>query len=118
VRRSRPACRHVLADTQTVADEIRTRYGKLDAVFLNAGVGPMQPVEAVDEASFDNMFAVTVKGQFFTLQKVLPLLQDGASRTAAPPPARAGGSTSKRPGEAARIDRSIHSRLWSGSGFG
>jgi NAD(P)-dependent dehydrogenase (short-subunit alcohol dehydrogenase family) len=68
-----------LADTQTVADEIRTRYGKLDAVFLNAGVGPMQPVDAVDEASFDNTFAVTVKGQFFTLQKVLPLLQNGAS---------------------------------------
>jgi NAD(P)-dependent dehydrogenase (short-subunit alcohol dehydrogenase family) len=69
----------VLADTQTVADEIRTRHGKLDAVFLNAGIGPMQPIEAVDEASFDNTFAVTVKGQFFTLQKVLPLLQDGAS---------------------------------------
>lgn len=69
----------VLADTQAVADEIRTRYGRLDALFLNAGVGPMQPIEAVDEASFDNTFAVNVKGQFFTLQKVLPLLQDGAA---------------------------------------
>jgi NAD(P)-dependent dehydrogenase (short-subunit alcohol dehydrogenase family) len=69
----------VLADTQAVADEVRTRYGRLDALFLNAGVGPMQPVEAVDEASFDNNFAVNVKGQFFTLQKVLPLLQEGAS---------------------------------------
>jgi NAD(P)-dependent dehydrogenase (short-subunit alcohol dehydrogenase family) len=36
-------------------------------------------VEAVDEASFDDNFAVNVKGQFFTLQKVLPLLQEGAS---------------------------------------
>lgn len=69
----------VLAETQAVADEIRTRYGRLDALFLNAGVGPMQPVEAVDEASFDNTFAVNVKGQFFTLQKVLPLLEEGAS---------------------------------------
>jgi NAD(P)-dependent dehydrogenase (short-subunit alcohol dehydrogenase family) len=69
----------VLSDTQAVANEIRTRYGRLDGLFLNAGVGPMQPVEAVDEASFDNTFAVNVKGQFFTLQKVLPLLQDGAS---------------------------------------
>jgi NAD(P)-dependent dehydrogenase (short-subunit alcohol dehydrogenase family) len=69
----------VLADTQAVADEIRTRYGRLDALFLNAGVGPMQPIEAVDEASFDDNFAVNVKGQFFTLQKVLPLLQEGAS---------------------------------------
>jgi NAD(P)-dependent dehydrogenase (short-subunit alcohol dehydrogenase family) len=69
----------VLSETQAVADEIRTRYGRLDALFLNAGVGPMQPIEAVDEASFDDNFAVNVKGQFFTLQKVLPLLKDGAS---------------------------------------
>jgi NAD(P)-dependent dehydrogenase (short-subunit alcohol dehydrogenase family) len=69
----------VLSDTQAVADEIRARYGKLNALFLNAGVGPMQPVEAVDEASFDDTFAVNVKGQFFTLQKVLPLLRDAAS---------------------------------------
>ncbi len=69
----------VLSETQAVADEIQSRYGKLNALFLNAGVGPMQPVEDVDEASFDNTFAVNVKGQFFTLQKVLPLLQEGAS---------------------------------------
>jgi NAD(P)-dependent dehydrogenase (short-subunit alcohol dehydrogenase family) len=69
----------VIADAQAVASEIRTRFGRLDALFLNAGTGPMQPIEAVDEASFDDTFAVNVKGQFFTLQKVLPLLQDGAS---------------------------------------
>lgn len=68
-----------IADAQAVADEIRSRHGRLDALFLNAGVGPMAPVEAVDEASFDDNFAVNVKGQFFTLQKVLPLLQRGAS---------------------------------------
>jgi NAD(P)-dependent dehydrogenase (short-subunit alcohol dehydrogenase family) len=69
----------IMTDTQAVADEIRARYGRLDALFLNAGVGPMQSIEAVDEASFDDNFAVNVKGQFFTLQKVLPLLRDGAS---------------------------------------
>src|SRR5688572_22259238 len=36
----------VSADTQAVANEIRGRYGRLDALFLNAGVGPMQPIEA------------------------------------------------------------------------
>lgn len=69
----------VTTDTQAVADEIRTRHGRLDALFLNAGVGPMQSIEDVDEATFDDTFAVNVKGQFFTLQKVLPLLQEGAS---------------------------------------
>lgn len=68
-----------LGETQAVADEIRKRFGWLDALFLNAGTGPMQPVEAVTESGFDDNFAVNVKGQFFTLQKVLPLLREHAS---------------------------------------
>jgi NAD(P)-dependent dehydrogenase (short-subunit alcohol dehydrogenase family) len=68
-----------ISDTQAVADEVRSRFGRLDALFLNAGVGPMQPVEAVTEAAFDDNFAVNVKGQFFTLQRVLPLMREGAS---------------------------------------
>lgn len=69
----------VLTETRAVAEEIRSRFGRLDALFLNAGIGPMQPIEAVTEESFDDNFAVNVKGQFFTLQKVLPLLREGAS---------------------------------------
>jgi len=68
-----------MADTHAVADAIRARFGRLDALFLNAGVGPMQPVEAVSEATYDDNFAVNVKGQFFTLQKVLPLMREGSA---------------------------------------
>src|SRR5262249_13922359 len=68
-----------IVETQAVAEEIRTRYGRLDALFLNAGVGPMQSIEAVDEAAFDDNFAVNVKGQFFTLQKMLPLMREDSS---------------------------------------
>lgn len=67
-----------LSDTEALADEVHSRFGRLDALFLNAGVGPMQPVEAVTEAVFDDNFAINVKGQFFTLQKVLPLMGEGA----------------------------------------
>jgi len=69
----------VISDAQAVADDVRARFGRLDALFLNAGVGPMRRVEEVTEAAYDDNFAVNVKGQFFTLQKVLPLLKDGAS---------------------------------------
>jgi NAD(P)-dependent dehydrogenase (short-subunit alcohol dehydrogenase family) len=69
----------VVSDAQAVADELRGRFGRLDALFLNAGVGPMQPVEAVTEETFDDNFAVNVKGQFFTLQKVLPLMREGGA---------------------------------------
>jgi NAD(P)-dependent dehydrogenase (short-subunit alcohol dehydrogenase family) len=66
-----------LSDASRVADELKQRFGVVDLVFLNAGVGRMRPVEAIDEAFFDEHFGVNVKGQFFTLQKVLPLIRAG-----------------------------------------
>jgi NAD(P)-dependent dehydrogenase (short-subunit alcohol dehydrogenase family) len=69
----------VISDAHAVAEEVRSRFGRVDALFLNAGVGPMQPVDAVTEADYDDNFAVNVKGQFFTLQKILPMLVDGGS---------------------------------------
>jgi NAD(P)-dependent dehydrogenase (short-subunit alcohol dehydrogenase family) len=68
-----------IASADTVADELRTQFGRVDAVVLNAGSGRMLPIEAVDEATFDEHFAVNVKGQFFTLQKALPLVESGGS---------------------------------------
>jgi NAD(P)-dependent dehydrogenase (short-subunit alcohol dehydrogenase family) len=68
-----------LTDAAHVADELKRRFGRVDFAFLNAGVGRMLPVEAVDEAAFDEHFDVNVKGQFFTLQRILPLLAEGGS---------------------------------------
>lgn len=68
-----------ISDADRVADEIRTRHGRLDAVFLNAGIGVMQPIEQVTEASFDEIFAINVKGNYFALQKALPLVRDGGA---------------------------------------
>jgi NAD(P)-dependent dehydrogenase (short-subunit alcohol dehydrogenase family) len=68
-----------VADSVRIADHIRARHGALRAVFLNAGIGRMTPIEDVDEETFDDHFAVNVKGQFFTLQAVVPLLDKGAS---------------------------------------
>jgi NAD(P)-dependent dehydrogenase (short-subunit alcohol dehydrogenase family) len=69
----------VLADADRVAEEAKQRLGRLDAVFLNAGIGRMLPIEAIDEAFFDEHFNTNVKGQYFTLQKILPLLAKGSS---------------------------------------
>lgn len=68
-----------LTDTDRVAEEIRERFGALDVLFLNAGIIRPQPVAAFDEATFDDLVNVNFKGQFFTLQKTLPLLNDGSS---------------------------------------
>ena len=53
--------------------------GKLDVLFLNAGFGKFAPIEFTSEDDFDAQFNTNVKGLFFTLQKLIPHLRDGAS---------------------------------------
>jgi len=48
-------------------------------VFANAGISLLAPLDAVDEKFFDLHFDANVKGLFFTVQKALPLLNDGAA---------------------------------------
>lgn len=52
---------------------------KIDVLFLNAGIAVFAPIEQVTEADFDDQFNTNVKGLFFTLQKLVPHLNDGAS---------------------------------------
>ncbi len=51
----------------------------MDVLFANAGIAPFVPFEAVTEEHFDNLFNINVRGLFFTVQKALPLLSEGAS---------------------------------------
>jgi NAD(P)-dependent dehydrogenase (short-subunit alcohol dehydrogenase family) len=60
--------------------ELVDGYGrKIDVVFANAGISQVAPLGTVDEKFFDLHFDANVKGLFFTVQKALPLLKDGAS---------------------------------------
>jgi NAD(P)-dependent dehydrogenase (short-subunit alcohol dehydrogenase family) len=68
-----------IADAEAVAAELRERFGKLDLAFLNAGVAPIVALDDLDEQTYDQIFDVNIKGQVFTLQKVLPLLGKGSS---------------------------------------
>lgn len=68
-----------LSDANRVAEELKGRFGRLDFAFFNAGIGRMLPFDATDETAFDDHFAVNVKGQYFTLQHVLPLIPQNGS---------------------------------------
>lgn len=68
-----------LADADRLAAEIERRYGGLDIAFINAGVARFSPLDATDEAFYDDIFDINVKGVFFTLQKLNQLLRPGAS---------------------------------------
>ncbi|MEU1542905.1 SDR family oxidoreductase [Actinacidiphila glaucinigra] len=69
----------VLADTDALLTTVSERFGSLDLLFLNAGIFRPAPVAGVTEESFDEQVDVNFKGQFFTLHKALPLVNDGGS---------------------------------------
>jgi NAD(P)-dependent dehydrogenase (short-subunit alcohol dehydrogenase family) len=66
-----------LAAIDDVMAQVRARYGRLDVLFINAGVAKPAPIEQTTEAAFDEQLGVNLKGVFFTIQKALPLF--GAS---------------------------------------
>jgi NAD(P)-dependent dehydrogenase (short-subunit alcohol dehydrogenase family) len=53
--------------------------GRLDIVFANAGLGEFAPLGGITEEHFDTLFNTNVRGALFTVQKALPLLNDGGS---------------------------------------
>ena len=59
--------------------EVKDKVGKIDVLFVNAGVGKFAPVETVTEEFFDTIMDTNFKGAYFTIQKALPLLNDNAS---------------------------------------
>ena len=67
------------ADLATVSAEVRRAFGLLDILFANAGVAFGTPIETTDEAAYRRLMDVNVKGVFFTVQAVLPLMRDGGS---------------------------------------
>jgi NAD(P)-dependent dehydrogenase (short-subunit alcohol dehydrogenase family) len=68
-----------LSDIDRVYESVKGHGRKLDVVFANAGIAQLAPFGSVDEKFYDLHFDANVKGLFFTVQKALPLLNDGAS---------------------------------------
>jgi len=66
-------------EQKRLAEGIAQVFGQLDGVFLNAGIGIFQPLENWDEASFDHQIAVNLKGPYFLIQSLLPILANPAS---------------------------------------
>ena len=68
-----------LADLKAMAATLEESFGTIDIVFANAGVAYGTPIAATGEEAFDRMMDINVKGVFFTIQSVLPIMADGGS---------------------------------------
>jgi NAD(P)-dependent dehydrogenase (short-subunit alcohol dehydrogenase family) len=67
-----------LADLDRLYEIVKAK-GRIDIVLANAGLAEFSPLEKITEEHFDKLFNLNVKGALFTVQKALPLLNDGAS---------------------------------------
>jgi len=68
-----------LDDLDRLAAAVQKQVGKIDVLFVNAGLAKLSPLYMVSEADFDTVMNINFKGAFFTIQKLLPMLNDGAS---------------------------------------
>jgi NAD(P)-dependent dehydrogenase (short-subunit alcohol dehydrogenase family) len=68
-----------LDNLETLFTTAKNTFGGVDVLFINAGLAEFAPIEAVSEKTFDHIMDVDFKGAYFTIQKALPYLNDGAS---------------------------------------
>jgi len=68
-----------LAHQKALAAAVAEAFGKLDVLFVNAGIAQLAPVEAWDEAAWDRTFDINLKGPYFLIQALLPIFGNPAS---------------------------------------
>ena len=68
-----------IPDLDRLFAETAEHFGKIDVLVVNAGIASVAPLEVADEALFDRIADINFKGAFFTVQRALPHLADGAS---------------------------------------
>lgn len=62
-----------------LVEQVKSEHGKVDTLFINAGIFAPAPVGQITEEMFDHQIGINFKGAVFTLEKFLPILNDGAS---------------------------------------
>ena len=60
-------------------EQVRTAHGRLDVLFVNAGIARFAQIEANDEKMFDETFNVNVRGPYFLIKHAATLLAEGSS---------------------------------------
>ena len=64
---------------KTLVNRIKEKLGHIDVLFVNAGIARVAPLAVADEAHFDELFRVNVRGPYFLLKNAVPVMSDGGS---------------------------------------
>jgi NAD(P)-dependent dehydrogenase (short-subunit alcohol dehydrogenase family) len=68
-----------LQQTKTLMERIRQERGRIDVLFVNAGIGAFSALEDVSEDYWDRMVGTNLKGPFFAVQQAVPLMGKGGA---------------------------------------
>lgn len=68
-----------LEDIEALAAELKKKAGRVDVLYVNAGIAKFMPFESITPEIFDEMFNINFRGAYFTIQKLLPLMGEGSS---------------------------------------
>ena len=66
-------------DNKRLIEKTNNHFGKIDILYLNAGIAPPTPVTDISEAHYNDIFNINVKGPIFTVKEALPYMNDGGS---------------------------------------
>ena len=67
------------ADRERLVSETVQHFGKIDVLFLNAGIAKAASIDQMTEEIYDDVMNVNLKGVYFLIQKALPQMNDGSS---------------------------------------
>jgi NAD(P)-dependent dehydrogenase (short-subunit alcohol dehydrogenase family) len=68
-----------VVEIEAAMKRIKERFGRIDALFVNAGVAKLLPFDEITEEIFDETVDINMKGVFFTVQKAIPLMPKGSA---------------------------------------
>jgi len=68
-----------LSALDSAVNQVKNEFGNIDILFANAGIFAPAPVGQISEDMFDNQIGINFKGAVFTIEKFLPILNDGGS---------------------------------------
>jgi NAD(P)-dependent dehydrogenase (short-subunit alcohol dehydrogenase family) len=68
-----------LTDIDALASRVKAEFDTFDLLFVNAGFGLFAPIETTTESMYDEVFGVNVKGPFFAVKKLAPLIHQGGA---------------------------------------
>lgn len=65
--------------SKALVEQITKQHGRIDVLFVNAGIAEFAPLEAADEAHFDAILDVNLRGLFFVTKYAVSAMPDGGA---------------------------------------